>query len=195
MPQDNAREFDVIVYGATGYTGRLVAEYLAQTYPTGGRWAMAGRSLAKLEASFVGFAPAEDPRLAAMVEHLSDDDLRRLGRGGHDDENVFSSYGAAVEHRGAPTVVLAHTVKGWALGTGIEARNATHQIKKMNADQLRALRDRLYLNDEIPDSDLEGDLPPYFRPSEGSIELVLMRTSSTKSGLVNVAEYDPFESL
>jgi pyruvate dehydrogenase E1 component len=113
-----------------------------------------------------------DPRLRQMVAHLSDDELRTLPRGGHDYRKLYAAYRAATQNLGSgrPTAILCKTVKGWTLGPDIEGRNATHQIKKMNADQLRALRDRLYLNDEIPDSDLEGDLPPYFRPSEGSIE-------------------------
>jgi len=113
-----------------------------------------------------------DPRLRQMVAHLSDDELRTLPRGGHDYRKLYAAYRAAAQNLGSgrPTAILCKTVKGWTLGPEIEGRNATHQIKKMNADQLRALRDRLYLNDEIPDSALEGDVPPYFRPSEGSIE-------------------------
>ena len=72
-----------------------------------------------------------DPRLRAMVEHLSDDELRNLPRGGHDYRKLYAAYKAAVEHEGAPTVILAKTVKGWTLGPEFEARNATHQIKKM----------------------------------------------------------------
>jgi pyruvate dehydrogenase E1 component len=69
-----------------------------------------------------------DPRLRALVADLSDDELRRLRRGGHDPAKVYAAYRAAVEHTGEPTVVLAKTVKGWALGAGVEARNATHQM-------------------------------------------------------------------
>ena len=86
-----------------------------------------------------------DPRLRALVEHLSDDDLQSLPRGGHDYRKLYSAYKAATEQVGAPTVILAKTIKGWTLGTEIEARNATHQIKKMTHEQLRILRDRLYL--------------------------------------------------
>jgi len=111
-----------------------------------------------------------DPRLRKLVEHLSDEELRALPRGGHDYRKLYAAYKAAVEHEGAPTVILAKTVKGWTLGPEIEARNATHQIKKMTRAQLLALRDRLYLHDEIPDAALEGDLPPYYRPVEGSAE-------------------------
>jgi pyruvate dehydrogenase E1 component len=111
-----------------------------------------------------------DPRLRKMVEHLSDEELRTLPRGGHDYPKLYAAYKAATEQRGAPTVILAKTVKGWALGSEVEGRNATHQIKKMSAEQLRVLRDRLYLHDEVPDSMLEGDTPPYYRPPDGSRE-------------------------
>jgi pyruvate dehydrogenase E1 component len=109
-----------------------------------------------------------DPRLRRLVEHLSDDELRTLPRGGHDYRKLYAAYKLATEQRGAPTVILAKTIKGWTLGPEIEARNATHQIKKMTKAQLLALRDRLYLAEEIPDSVLEADLPPYYRPPEGS---------------------------
>jgi pyruvate dehydrogenase E1 component len=111
-----------------------------------------------------------DPRLRKMVEHLTDDELRTLPRGGHDYRKLYAAYKAAVEHEGAPTVILAKTVKGWTLGPEIEARNATHQIKKMNKAQLHALRDTLYLQDQIPDKALDEEMPPYYRPSEGSPE-------------------------
>ena len=68
-----------------------------------------------------------------MVEHLSDDDLRTLPRGGHDYRKLYAAYKMAVEHEGSPTVILAKTIKGWTLGAGIESRNATHQIKKLTA--------------------------------------------------------------
>ena len=112
-----------------------------------------------------------DPRLRKMVEHLSDEDLRNLPRGGHDYRKLYAAYKAAVEHTGAPTVILAKTIKGWTLGSEVEARNATHQIKKLNKAQLKLLRDRLYLQDEIPDEALDADMPPYFRPSEDSVEM------------------------
>ena len=73
-----------------------------------------------------------------MVEHLSDDDLRMLPRGGHDYRKLYAAYKMAVEHEGSPTVILAKTVKGWTLGAGIEARNATHQIKKLTPDGAQA---------------------------------------------------------
>ncbi|MGH9120569.1 MAG: pyruvate dehydrogenase (acetyl-transferring), homodimeric type, partial [Acidimicrobiales bacterium] len=109
-----------------------------------------------------------DPRLSAMVADLSDEALQSLPRGGHDYQKIYAAYLAATEYVGAPTVVLAKTIKGWTLGPEIEARNATHQIKKMTKPQLRALRDRLFLHDEIPDAALDADMPPYYRPAPDS---------------------------
>jgi pyruvate dehydrogenase E1 component len=109
-----------------------------------------------------------DPRLRAMVADLSDEALQSLPRGGHDYQKIYAAYLAATEYVGAPTVVLAKTIKGWTLGPEIEARNATHQIKKMTKPQLRTLRDRLFLQDEIPDSALDADMPPYYRPADDS---------------------------
>jgi len=115
-----------------------------------------------------------DPRLRQMVEHLSNDELRNLPRGGHDYRKLYTAYKAAVEHTTTPTVILAKTVKGWTLGPEVEARNATHQIKKMNKAQLRMLRDRLYLQDQIPDEALDAEFPPYYRPGEDSPEFQYM---------------------
>ena len=117
-----------------------------------------------------------DPRLRQIVSHLSDDDLRNLPRGGHDYRKLYAAYKAATENlgSGAPTVILAKTIKGWTLGEGFEGRNATHQIKKMTKDQLVALRDRLHLQDEIPESAIDSDDPPYFRPDTTSIEYQYM---------------------
>jgi len=115
-----------------------------------------------------------DPRLRKIVEHLSDDDLRNLPRGGHDYRKLFAAYKAAVETTGQPTVILAKTIKGWTLGPEIEARNSTHQIKKMTKSQLIALRDRLYLQDEIPDEALDEELPPLYKPPATSTEYEYM---------------------
>ena len=117
-----------------------------------------------------------DPRLRQLVAHLSDDDLVNLPRGGHDYRKLHAAYKAATENlgSGAPTAILCKTIKGWTLGPDIEGRNATHQIKKMNKEQLLRLRDRLYLHDEIPESALDGDATPYFRPREDSIEYQYM---------------------
>ena len=114
-----------------------------------------------------------DPRLRAMVAHLSDDELRNLSRGGHDYRKVYAAFKAAHEHDGQPTVILAHTIKGWTLGKDFEARNATHQMKKLTVAELKEFRDRLYL--PIPDSALEAELPPYYHPGEDSDEIQYMR--------------------
>jgi len=114
-----------------------------------------------------------DPRLRAMVEHLSDDEIRNLSRGGHDYRKVYAAFKAAQEQVGQPTVILAHTIKGWTLGPDFEARNATHQMKKLSVAELKEFRDRLYL--DIPDSALEADLPPYYHPGEQSEEIQYMK--------------------
>jgi pyruvate dehydrogenase E1 component len=112
-----------------------------------------------------------DPRLRKMVENLSDEELRNLPRGGHDYRKLYAAYKAATEQAGAPTVILAKTIKGWTLGPDVEGRNATHQIKKMTVEQLKALRARLFLQDVIPDEALADDKqPPYIRFPEGSVE-------------------------
>src|SRR5262245_23744753 len=111
-----------------------------------------------------------DPRLRKLVEHLTDDELTRLRRGGHDYRKVFAAYKAATEFTGAPTVILAKTVKGWTLGRGVEARNITHQAKKLNEDELRVFRDRLEL--PIPDAKLKD--APYFHPGADSDEVKYM---------------------
>ena len=112
-----------------------------------------------------------DPRLRKLVEHLSDDEIRTLRRGGHDYRKVYAAYSAAVKHTGAPTVVLAQTVKGWALGASVEARNVTHQAKKLSFEELRIFRDRLEL--PIPDSKL-GEDAPYYHPGMDSPEVRYM---------------------
>jgi len=111
-----------------------------------------------------------DPRLRKLVEHLTDEDLRRLPRGGHDDRKLYAAYKAATETTGQPTAILAKTIKGWTLGPTIESRNATHQIKKMNAAELKRLRDRLHLQAHISDEALDAGEPPFFRPAPDSPE-------------------------
>ena len=111
-----------------------------------------------------------DPRLAALVEHIPDDDLAKLRRGGHDYRKLYAAYAAAVAHKGAPTVILAKTVKGWTLGPGIEGRNVTHQAKKLTTDELKVFRDRLEL--PIPDDKLKD--APYYHPGPDSPEIQYM---------------------
>src|SRR3954447_14206696 len=112
-----------------------------------------------------------DPRLRKLVEHLSDDDLARLRRGGHDYRKVYAAYKAAVESKGAPTVILAKTVKGWTLGTGVEARNIAHQAKKLSEAELKIFRDRIEL--PIPDAKIKD--APYYHPGPDSEEVQYLK--------------------
>ncbi|MGH2703872.1 MAG: pyruvate dehydrogenase (acetyl-transferring), homodimeric type [Actinomycetota bacterium] len=121
-----------------------------------------------------------DPRLKRMVQHLSDDDLWRLRRGGHDYRKVYTAYQLATELRDAPVVVLAKTVKGWALGPEFEARNATHQIKRMTEEELRRFSERLGL--EIPARKLSGEEPPFFHPDEDSDEFQYLKAQRRRLG-------------
>ena len=108
-----------------------------------------------------------EPQLQKLVEHLSDDELVRLRRGGHDYRKVFAAYDAATRAKGQPTVILAKTVKGWALGTGVEGRNITHQAKKLTEQELKVFRDRLQL--DIPDEKLKE--APYYHPGPKAPEI------------------------
>ncbi len=119
-----------------------------------------------------------EPRLRALVEHLTDDDLAKLRRGGHDYRKVYAAYAAAVAHNGAPTVILAKTVKGWALGPGIESRNVTHQAKKLTVDELKIFRDRLEL--PIPDEKLKE--APYYHPGPDAPEIRYMLERRSQLG-------------
>src|SRR5262249_3688650 len=109
----------------------------------------------------------KDPELLEMVENLSDEQLKKLNRGGHDPEKVYAAYEAAVNHRGAPSVILAKTIKGYGLGESGEGRNSTHQEKKRNAEELREFRSRF----GIPISDDEGADTPFYRPAEDTAEM------------------------
>ena len=108
-----------------------------------------------------------DPRLRKLVEHLSDRDLQNLRRGGRDSRKIHSAYKLAVEHKGSPTVILAKTIKGWALGEGFLGKNVTHQLKKMNLDQLREFRSLL----ELPITDRQLEEAPYYHPGSKSPEI------------------------
>jgi pyruvate dehydrogenase E1 component len=111
-----------------------------------------------------------DPRLRQLVEHLTDDDLAKLRRGGHDYRKVYAAYATAVAHTGGPTVILAKTLKGWTLGPGIAGRNVTHQAKKLTEDELKIFRDRLEL--PIPDDHLKE--APYYHPGPDAPEIQYM---------------------
>ena len=111
------------------------------------------------------------PELKAMVSNMSDEDIWRLNRGGHDPHKVYAAYAAAIEHTDQPTVILAKTVKGYGMGESGEGQNITHQQKKMGEDALLAFRDRFNIpltNDQVSEA-------PYYRPPDDSPELQYMK--------------------
>jgi pyruvate dehydrogenase E1 component len=111
-----------------------------------------------------------DQRLKDLVGHLSDDDIEHLRRGGHDYRKVYAAYDAALNAKGRPTAILAKTVKGWTLGTGVEGRNITHQAKKLTEQELKVFRDRLEL--DIPDAGMKD--APYYHPGPKAPEIEYM---------------------
>ena len=113
----------------------------------------------------------DDERLKSMVEHLSDEQLWRLRLGGHDPRKVYAAYKAAFDTEGAPTVILAKTIKGYGLGEAGESRNIAHNTKKMNEAEMLAFRDRF----NIPLTDEEVVKAPFYRPAEDSIEMRYIR--------------------
>ncbi|MFQ5767899.1 MAG: pyruvate dehydrogenase (acetyl-transferring), homodimeric type [Acidobacteriota bacterium] len=119
-----------------------------------------------------------DPRLLKMVEHLSDDNLAKLRRGGHDPAKVYAAYEAAVEHNGSPTVILAKTIKGYGLGEAGEGKNITHQQKQLNEKELREFRSRF----AIPISDEDVGSAPFYRPAPDSEELAYLQERRRELG-------------
>jgi pyruvate dehydrogenase E1 component len=157
------REWDPLL--AADSDGALVN--LMNVTPDGDYQTYKAESGAYVREHFFG----RDPRTRKMVEHMTDDEIWNLKRGGHDYRKIYAAYQAATEHTGQPTVILAKTIKGWTLGSHFEGRNATHQMKKLTLDDLKSFRDRLYL--DIPDKALEENpyLPPYYHPGEKSDEI------------------------
>ena len=119
-----------------------------------------------------------DPRLLKMTEHLSDEQLQRMRRGGHDPEKVYAAYRTAVEHQGGPTVILAKTIKGYGLGEAGEGKNITHQQKKLNEEELKAFRTRF----GIPISDEKVAEAPFYKPPEDSPEVQYLRARRESLG-------------
>jgi pyruvate dehydrogenase E1 component len=125
-----------------------------------------------------------DPRLRKMVEHMSDQQIEKLPRGGHDYRKVYAAFDAATKHVGQPTVILAKTIKGWTIDA-LEGKNATHQMKKLTPDDLKKFRDRLYL--PISDRDLERayeetGAAPFFHPGENAPEIEYMKERRKQLG-------------
>ena len=160
------REWDALLQADT--EGAL--RDLMNRTPDGDYQTYKAESGAYIRENFFG----RDPRTLAMVEHLSDDDIWRLKRGGHDYRKVYAAFKAASEHKGQPTVILAKTVKGYGLGPGFEGRNATHQMKKLTLENLKTFRDDMRI--PITDSALEADVyqPPYYHPGDNDEALAYM---------------------
>lgn len=133
-----------------------------------------GNDGAYVREHFFGASPA----LKQMVAHLSDEEIWRLNRGGHDAQKVFAAYAKAVSTEGVPTVILAKTIKGYGMGAAGEGQNITHQQKKMTEDQLRAFRDRF----SIPISDEAIKQIPFYRPAENSPEIQFLKKQRENLG-------------
>ena len=143
----------------------------------------------------------KDPATAAMVANMSDEEIWRLNRGGHDSQKVYAAYQAAVQHKDQPTIILAKTVKGFGMGTAGEGQNIAHQQKKLDVDALKEFRDRF----NIPVSDKDIDNVPYCKPGPDSdeIEYLLERRKAlggflpqrrTKSTALKVPALEIFKS-
>lgn len=131
------------------------------------------------------------PELAKMVENLSDDEIWRLNRGGHDSQKVYAAYAQAMAQQGKPTVILAKTIKGYGMGEAGEGMNITHQQKKMTTEQLRAFRDKFSI--PIPDDQID-DLP-FYRPDEQSPEMRYLRKQREALGGYLPSRSDRCDSL
>ena len=136
-----------------------------------------------------------DPRTAKLVEDMTDEEIWSLSRGGHDYRKIYAAYAKALETKDQPTVILAHTIKGYGLGHNFEGRNATHQMKKLTLDDLKLFRDK----QEIPISDevLEEDpyLPPYYHPGEDSEEIRYLKERRKELGGFVPVRRESYEPL
>jgi pyruvate dehydrogenase E1 component len=131
------------------------------------------------------------PELLKMVEDLTDEDIFRLNRGGHDPYKVYAAYEAATSHTGQPTVILAKTVKGYGLGPAGEAQNYTHSVKKLDLEGLKDFRDRF----DIPISDADLEKVPYYRPPEDSTEMRYLKQRRSSLGGSLPRRKSDFEAL
>ncbi len=147
--------------------------HLMNTTPDGDFQTYRAENGAFIRENFFG----RDPRTKQLVEKMTDDEIWALKRGGHDYRKIYAAYKAAREHTGQPTIILAHTIKGYGLGSGFAGRNATHQMKKLKIDDLKLLRDTLHI--PFTDEQLEENpyLPPYYHPGsdDEAIQYMLER--------------------
>ncbi|MBX3311361.1 MAG: pyruvate dehydrogenase (acetyl-transferring), homodimeric type [Microbacteriaceae bacterium] len=190
------REWDTLINNDTD--GALVN--LMNATPDGDYQTYKSESGAFVREHFFG----RDPRTLEMVKDYTDEDLWGLRRGGHDYRKVYAAFKAATEHKGQPTVILAKTIKGYGLGPYFEARNATHQMKKLRLEDLKLFRDTMHI--PVTDAQLEEDLysPPYYNPGpeDEAIQYLLERRRAlggfiperrTKYTQVNLPESSAYE--
>src|SRR6202012_6065337 len=118
------------------------------------------------------------PELRELVANLSDDQLESLHRGGHDPRKVYNAFKAAVETTGQPTLILAHTIKGYGLGEAGEGRNITHQQKKLNEQEILYFRSRF----EIPIPDESAKNASFFRPPDDTPEITYLQERRRQLG-------------
>jgi len=131
------------------------------------------------------------PELLELVKDMTDEQIMALNRGGHDPYKVYAAYSEAIESKGHPTVILAHTVKGYGLGAGGQAANDTHSVKKLDVENLRIFRDRF----GIPISDDQLETVPYYRPEENSPELIYMNERRASLGGPLPSRKSDFEEM
>jgi len=131
------------------------------------------------------------PELLELVKDMTDEQIMALNRGGHDPYKVYAAYSEAIESKGHPTVILAHTVKGYGLGAGGQAANDTHSVKKLDVENLRIFRDRF----GIPISDDQLETVPYYRPEENSPELIYMKERRASLGGPLPSRKSDFEEM
>jgi len=149
---------DLLARDKTGKLKQLMMETLDGDYQT-----MRAMDGAYIRKHFFG----KYPETAKLVEHMTDDDIWELRRGGHDPEKVYAAFHAANEHKGEPTVLLVKTVKGYGMGKAGEGKNTVHQTKKLADEDIKYIRDRF--NIPIPDSEL--DKLPYYKPADDTPEM------------------------
>ncbi|NWJ69178.1 pyruvate dehydrogenase (acetyl-transferring), homodimeric type [Pseudonocardia sp. ICBG1122] len=168
------REWDSLLHGDRD--GALIN--LMNTTPDGDFQTYKANDGAYVRDHFFG----RDPRTKALVDPMSDAEIWKLKRGGHDYRKVHAAYAAATAHHGQPTVILAKTIKGYGLGTHFAGRNATHQMKKLTLDDLKQFRDEQRI--PISDKQLEADpyLPPYYHPGEKDEAIQYLRERRRQLG-------------
>ena len=149
---------DLLARDKSGKLKQLMMETLDGDYQT-----MRAMDGAYIRKNFFG----KYPETANLVEHLTDDDIWELRRGGHDPEKVYAAFHAANEHKGEPTVLLVKTVKGYGMGKAGEAKNTVHQTKKLADEDIKYIRDRF----NIPISDSELESLPYYKPADDTPEM------------------------